>query len=148
MKSPSGRPPTARSTAGLTGLAERIYDIAYSPDGKWMATASGDPGVFGVAKLWLAEPGGGGKPVRDLAETQDVVFAVAFSPDSKKIATAGADRTIRVFEVETGKLLDPDRGPRRLDLRRSPSAPTASGWPAPAATRPARSSTSRRKSRW
>ena len=89
----------------LTGLAERVYDIAYSPDGKWLATASGDPGVYGVAKLWLAEPGGGGKPVRDLAETQDVVFAVAFSPDSKKIATAGADRTIRIFEVETGKLL-------------------------------------------
>ncbi len=89
----------------LTGLAERVYDVVYSPDGKWLATASGDPGVYGVAKLWLAEPGGGGKPVRDLAETQDVVFSVAFSPDSKKIATAGADRTIRVFEVETGKLL-------------------------------------------
>ena len=89
----------------LTGLAERVYDIQYSPDGKWLATASGDPGVYGIAKLWLAEPGGGGKPVRDLAETQDVVFAVAFSPDSKKVATAGADRTVRVFEVETGKLL-------------------------------------------
>jgi tricorn protease-like protein len=89
----------------MTGLAERVYDVAYSPDGKWLATASGDPGVYGVAKLWLAEPGGGGKPVRDLAETQDVVFAVAFSPDSKRIATAGADRTIRVLEVETGKLL-------------------------------------------
>lgn len=89
----------------LTGLAERIYDIAYSPDGKWLATASGDPGVYGIARLWIAEPGGGGKPVRDLTETQDVVFAVAFSADSKKIATAGADRTIRVFEVETGKLL-------------------------------------------
>jgi WD40 repeat protein len=89
----------------LTGLRERVYDIVYSPDGKWLATASGEPGVYGVAKLWLAEPGGGGKPVRDLAETLDVVFAVAFSPDSKKVATAGADRTIRVFEVETGKLL-------------------------------------------
>ncbi len=88
----------------LTGLAERIYDIAYSPDGKWMATASGDPGVFGVAKLWRPEPGGC-KPVRDLVETQDVVFSVAFSPDNKKIATAGADRTIRIFEVESGKLL-------------------------------------------
>ena len=43
--------------------------------------------------------------MRDLVETQDVVFSVAFSPDSKKIATAGADRTIRIFEVETGKLL-------------------------------------------
>jgi WD40 repeat protein len=89
----------------LAGLAERVYDIATSPDGKWLATASGDPGIFGVAKLWLAEPGGGGKPVRDLVETQDVVFAVAFSPDSKRVATAGADRTIRVFEVESGKPL-------------------------------------------
>ncbi len=88
----------------LAGLAERVYDIAYSPDGKWMATASGDPGVYGIAKLWRNEPGGC-KPVRDLAETQDVVFSVAFSPDNKKIATAGADRTIRIFEVETGKLL-------------------------------------------
>jgi WD40 repeat protein len=88
----------------LTGLAERIYDIAYSPDGKYMATASGDPGVYGIAKLWRNEAGGC-KPVRDLAETQDVVFSVAFSPDNKKIATAGADRTIRIFEVETGKLL-------------------------------------------
>jgi WD40 repeat protein len=89
----------------LTGLAERVYAIATSPDGKWLATASGDPGVYGVAKLWLAEPNGGGKPVRDLVETQDVVFAVAFSPDSKKVATAGADRTIRIFEVESGKPL-------------------------------------------
>jgi WD40 repeat protein len=89
----------------LRGLAERVYAIVTSPDGKWLATASGDPGIYGVAKLWLAEPSGGGKPVRDLVETQDVVFAVAFSPDSKKIATAGADRTIRILEVETGKLL-------------------------------------------
>jgi tricorn protease-like protein/mono/diheme cytochrome c family protein len=89
----------------LGGLAERTYDVAYSPDGKWMATASGDPGIFGVARLWAAEPGPGAKPVRDLVETQDVVFSVAFSPDSKRLATAGADRAIRIYEVETGKLL-------------------------------------------
>ena len=101
----------------LTGLAERIYDIAYSPDGKWMATASGDPGSLRRRQALAAEPRAACKPVRDLVETQDVVFSVAFSPDSKKIATAGADRTIRIFEVETGKLLVPDRRPRRLDLR-------------------------------
>ena len=89
----------------LRGLAERVYDIAYSPDGKWMATASGDPGQFGAVKLWIAEPGGGGKPVRDLVESTDSVFAVAFSPDSKKVAAAGADRAIRIWEVESGKEL-------------------------------------------
>jgi WD40 repeat protein len=89
----------------LPGLAERIYDIATSPDGKYFATASGDPGQYGIAKLWIAEPGGGGKAVRDLVESSDAIFAVAFSPDSQKVATAGADRAIRVFEVATGKLL-------------------------------------------
>jgi len=89
----------------LNGLAERVYEVAYSPDGKWMATASGDPGQFGSVKLWLAEPNGGGKPVRDLLESNDCVFAVAFSPDSKLLAAAGADRAIRVWDVESGKEL-------------------------------------------
>jgi WD40 repeat protein len=89
----------------IPGLAERIYDIALSPDGKYLATASGDPGQYGIVKLWINEAGTGGKPVRDLMESSDSVFAVAFSPDSQRIATAGADRAIRVFEVATGNLL-------------------------------------------
>jgi WD40 repeat protein len=89
----------------LRGLAERVYDIAYSPDGKWLATASGDPGQFGSVQLWIAEPDGGGKPVRDLFESTDCVFAVAFSSDSKLVAAAWADRAIRVWETESGKEL-------------------------------------------
>jgi WD40 repeat protein len=89
----------------LRGVAERVYEVAYSPDGRWMATASGDPGQFGAVTLWIAEPGGGGKPVRDLVESIDCVFAVAFSPDSKLLAAAGADRAIRLWEVESGKEL-------------------------------------------
>ena len=106
----------------LQGLSERIYDIAYSPDGKWLATASGDPGQYGAAKLWIAEPDGGGKPVRDLVESGDSVFAVAFSPDSKLVAAAGADRAIRIFEVETGKLVSTieDHADWVLDIAFSP----------------------------
>jgi WD40 repeat protein/mono/diheme cytochrome c family protein len=92
-------------TRRLRGLAERVYDVAYSPDGRWLATASGDPGQYGAARLWIAEPDGGGKPVRDLVESNDSLFAVAFSPDSKLVAAAGADRAIRIWEVESGKLL-------------------------------------------
>jgi WD40 repeat protein len=89
----------------LRGMAERVHEIAYSPDGKWLATASGDPGQFGSVQLWIAEPDGGGKLARDLLETTDSVFAVAFSPDGTKLAAAGADRAVRVWEVATGKEL-------------------------------------------
>lgn len=90
-------------TRRLRGLAERVYDIVYSPDGKWLATASGDPGRYGKATLWIAEPDGGGKPVRELAESNDAIYAVAFSPDSQLVACAGADRTIRILKVESGE---------------------------------------------
>ncbi len=89
----------------LRGTAERVHDIAYSPDGRWMATASGDPGQFGSVQLWIAEPGGGGKLARDLLESTDAAFAVAFSPDGAKLAAAGADRAVRVWDVATGKEL-------------------------------------------
>jgi len=108
----------------LAGLAERVYEIAYSPDGRWLATASGDPGQFGAVKLWLAEPGGGGKPVRDLLETTDSVFAVTFSPDNKLVAAAGADRAVRIWEVESGKqvALIEDHADWILDLSFSPDS--------------------------
>ena len=108
----------------MPGLSERLYEIAYSPDGKWIATASGDPGQFGAAKLWIAEPDGGGKAVRDLVESSDSVFAVAFSPDSKLVAAAGADRAIRIFEVETGKLVSTieDHADWVLDIAFSPDS--------------------------
>lgn len=85
-------------------LQERIYDISYSSDGKFMATAAGDPGRFGTAKIWKAKPDGSVEFLKDLGESSDAVFAIAFSPDSKKVAAAGADRTIRVWSVPEGNL--------------------------------------------
>lgn len=103
-------------------LQERIYDIAYSADGQYMATAAGDPGRYGTAKLWKTKADGTAEFVRDLGESTDAVFAVAFSPDSKKVAAAGADRTIRVWNMPDGKLdlLLEDHADWILDLNFSP----------------------------
>jgi mono/diheme cytochrome c family protein len=86
-------------------LPERVYEIAYSHDGAWLATAGGDPGQFGSVKLWKVEADGGATLVRELLETSDSVYAVSFSPDNKSLAAAGADRAIRLWNVADGKLL-------------------------------------------
>lgn len=106
----------------ISGLPERVYEIAASPDGKWLATASGDPGQFGSAVLWSVKEDGAIERVKDLTETSDAVFALAFSPDSQQIATAGADRAIRFYEVASGKLLGTieDHADWILDLAYSP----------------------------
>jgi WD40 repeat protein len=84
----------------ISNLAERTYEIQYSPDGALIAVAAGTPGQMGEVKLFNAADG---QLVKDLVTTSDAMFAVAFSPDGKRLAAAGADRAIRVFDVATGK---------------------------------------------
>ncbi|WP_158633405.1 WD40 domain-containing protein [Tautonia sociabilis] len=87
------------------GVAERVYDIAYSPDGSRLATAAGNPGLSGEATLWTVGEDGVLSDPKTLVEAGDAVFCVAFSPDGKRLAVGGADRTIRVFDVESGERL-------------------------------------------
>ncbi len=103
------------------GQPERVYDMAYSPDGKLLATAGGDPGQFGVAKLYEVTPEGP-KFVRDLAESADSLLAIAFAPDGATVAAAGADRSIRIVKVENGEqvALIEDHADWIFDLAYSP----------------------------
>jgi WD40 repeat protein len=93
---------TADATLGrrITNVAERVYDIAYSPDGSLIAVAAGTPAQVGELKLFRAADGA---LLADLIRTDDSVFAVAFSPDGTRVASGGADRSIRVFDVASGK---------------------------------------------
>ncbi|MBI3463986.1 MAG: hypothetical protein HY000_13150 [Planctomycetes bacterium] len=105
----------------LQGLPERTYAIRYSPDRRWIATASGTPAQSGVVRLWDATTG---EPIRDMVEVEDSIFALAFSPspNSKLLAAGGCDRTIRIWDVVTGKLAKSieDHADWVLDLDFSP----------------------------
>jgi RNA polymerase sigma factor (sigma-70 family) len=79
-------------------LWQGIRALAYSPDGKWLATAGHDPTV----RLW--EPATG-KEIHRLRGHQGEVDGVAFSPDSQTLATASQDKTVRLWDVATGKEL-------------------------------------------
>jgi WD40 repeat protein len=86
----------------LTGFADRVVAVAYSPDGGRFATAGGPPAEDGEVKVFSAA----GKQELDIRNGHsDTVYALAFSPDGKLLATGAADKFVKVFEVPGGKHL-------------------------------------------
>ena len=78
---------------------DRIEDIAYSPDGTKLAVAAGNG-------IWLYNAQTGQELIQCTGHI-DKVFNVAFRPDGKTMASVslGHDRTIRIWDVHTGKNL-------------------------------------------
>jgi RNA polymerase sigma factor (sigma-70 family) len=78
---------TGRPMRSLSGHKERVKSVAYSPDGRWIATASWD----GTARLWDAQTG---KEVRRLEVPPSKWYNPAklshilFSPDNEFVAVA------------------------------------------------------------
>jgi WD40 repeat protein/uncharacterized caspase-like protein len=77
---------------------DRVRALAFSPDGRVLATAGHDRTV----KLW--DPANG-VLLRSLSGHTDRIESVAFSPDGQTLASGGADRTVRLWNVDRGVLL-------------------------------------------
>jgi tricorn protease-like protein len=89
--------------------ARTVADLAYSPDGRWLALACGHEGApseFGQVMLWEA---GTGVEIHKFPAYKGGVLGVAFSPDSRWIASGGGDGIVRIWDTK-----DPARKPIEL----------------------------------
>ena len=84
-----------RGTGILTGHTGAVDSMAFSPDGKTLASGSSD----GTIRLWEVATG---RPIGSpLTGHTGWVLSVAFSPDGKTLASGGKDDTVRLWDVAT-----------------------------------------------
>jgi RNA polymerase sigma factor (sigma-70 family) len=76
--------------------AGQVNSVAFSPDGKMVASGSLDRTV----RLWGVASG---KEIRTLKGHQGTVLSVAFSSDSKTVVSGDRDDTVRLWEAASGK---------------------------------------------
>jgi WD40 repeat protein len=89
-----------------SGHGANISALAFSPNGKYLVSASEDS----TLKLW--DPNTGAE-IRTLRGHSNIVTAMAVNQDGTRIASASLDHTLRVWNAATGQTVASFRGPAR-----------------------------------
>jgi WD40 repeat protein len=87
---------TGKDIHTLTGHQGDVLDVAFSPDGTRLASASVDQ----TLKLW--DPAGG-KLLQTCQGHSDPVTCLAFSPGGRRLVSGSKDFTIRLWDPATGQ---------------------------------------------
>jgi WD40 repeat protein/predicted Ser/Thr protein kinase len=83
---------------------DNVTDVSFSPDGRWVLTASADR----TARVW--DLGTGQPRFASSLQHDSLVRRASFSPDGRRIVTASDDTLVKVWDAVTGRLIVTLRG--------------------------------------
>jgi len=83
--------------ARLTGHQRQVSHVAFSPDGRWAASAAWDNSV----RIW---EGRTGKFVATLRGHVGAVYRLTWSADSRLLVSASKDTTVKIWDLKTYKI--------------------------------------------
>lgn len=96
----------------LGGFINRVYALAFSPDGKWLAAGSADFTLrqWDLTRLAALDPAQNPKPDPHVYATllddhHDLVFQAIYSPNSRWLISASADTTLRQWDTQDPQAL-------------------------------------------
>ncbi|GAB0494424.1 hypothetical protein MMPV_005717 [Pyropia vietnamensis] len=98
-----------RCTASLPGHAEAVLALAFSPDGKTLASGSGDT----TLRLWGVTAG---LPLATCTGHRGWVLALAWAGDGRSVATGSTDGCVRVWAVAGIKMSSKGAPPSGREL--------------------------------
>jgi WD40 repeat protein len=84
----------------LTGHTNYVISVAFSPDGRTLATGSDDD----TARLWDIRDPHHPTALATLTGHTNAVTSVAFSPDGHTLATGSSDITARLWETDVDRV--------------------------------------------
>src|SRR5262249_33058005 len=92
---------TAQPAKVLTNVLGAVNDLRFSPDGRLLAVAGGQPSAKGDLRLYQVADW---KLLATLGGHEDVVSSVAFHPDGKRLASASFDKTVRIWHLTNNRV--------------------------------------------
>ena len=87
-------------TMPMRGHEGPVTAVAFSKDGRWLASGSGDHTI----RLWQVKERSN-RPIV-LQEHNDWVLTLAFSPDGERLASGSTDKTVRTWTVNPQRLAE------------------------------------------